>query len=160
MAPFSAGWHLRRSIARAGTVSLAGTIATLTRAIVVIPIIAIEIVIVVYVDVAVPPIAIAPVIAPIGTPCNASAKRQSHSRVPARIIIGIVRISRRTIHNCRIVRRNINYLRIGVLDHYDLLTAFHRLRLHSLLCAGLQGSFALGFGTHALDCVHYVGLLG
>jgi hypothetical protein len=56
----------------------------------------IEIVVVVDVDVAAAPVAVAPVIAPIGgTPGDRTAPRKSHPRIIAWICIGIVRIGSR-----------------------------------------------------------------
>jgi hypothetical protein len=101
----------------------------------------IEIVVIVDVDVATAPIAIAPVAAPSapsgGTYCNSRAPRQSCPWHVARIGIRVVRILGlgRTINDRRVVRRDINYVRVSLLNYDHLLAALDCLGLHDLLRA-------------------------
>jgi hypothetical protein len=105
-------------------------------------VVAIEIVVVVDVDIATAPIAIAPVAAPStpsgGAQRNSCSPRQSCSRHIARIGIRVVRIlgRRRTVNDLRVVRRDINYVRVSLLNYDHLLAALNCLGLHDLLRAG------------------------
>jgi hypothetical protein len=119
--------QLRRPIACARSV---------TRSVGVIPVVSVEIIIVVDVDVPVAPIAVAPVVVtPPRAKRETGAPRQTHSRVVARILIGIVRICWLAINHDRIVRRNVDNLRVGLLDHDHLFPVFG-LRFDFLLGAG------------------------
>jgi hypothetical protein len=93
----------------------------------------IEIVVVVDGDVAVAPIAIAPIVCPRCSQYESCAKCQPHPRHVARIIIGRIRINRWTVNNHGIVRRNIDVLRVGRLDYDNLLPSLYRLSFHFLL---------------------------
>jgi hypothetical protein len=103
----------------------------------------IEIIVVVDGDIATAPIAIAPVTAPSapsgGAHRNSRAPSQSCSRHIARIGVRVVRIlgRRRTVNDLRVVRRDINYVRVRLLDLDHLLAAGNCLGLHYLLGAGL-----------------------
>ncbi|HXI39732.1 MAG TPA: hypothetical protein VNH83_07120 [Bryobacteraceae bacterium] len=46
-----------------------------------------------------------------------------------------------------------------MLDNDDFFSALDRLSFNNLLLARLQGSFALRFSPHALDCIHHILLL-
>jgi hypothetical protein len=133
----------------------------------------IEIIIVVDVDVAVVPIAIAP-IAPVAAPSAPSGGTQRNSRAPhqtcawivAGITVGVVGIlgGRSSVNNRWVVRWDVSYIGTGLLNFDHLLTAPgrtapHRLGLHDLLRTGFQISGALGLRAHALNCGHYVRLL-
>jgi hypothetical protein len=103
----------------------------------------IEIIVVVNVDVAAVPIAIAPVTAP-GAPgsCperNSRAPHQSCPRHIARIGVGIVRIFNRSgpVHHGRIVRGNVDYVRVRLLNFDYLPAAGDCLSLHYRLSIGL-----------------------
>jgi hypothetical protein len=106
-------------------------------------VVAIEIIVVVNVDVAAVPVAIAPVAAPSapsgGTQRNSRAPGQSRPWHVARIAIRIVRIVGLgwTINDLRVVRWDVNYLRVGWFNYDNLLAALHRLSFHFLLRAGL-----------------------
>jgi hypothetical protein len=103
----------------------------------------IEIIVVVDVDIAAAPIAIAPVTTPSapsgGTHRNSRAPRQSRPWHVARIGIRVVRIlgRRRTVNDLWVVRRDINYVRVSLLDLDHLLAAGNCLGFHYLLGAGL-----------------------
>jgi hypothetical protein len=103
----------------------------------------VKIIVVVDGDVATAPIAIAPVTTPSapsgGTHGNSRAPSQCCSRHIARISIRIVRIlgRRRTVNDLWVVRRDINYVRVSLLDLDYLLAAGNCLGLHYLLGAGL-----------------------
>jgi hypothetical protein len=103
----------------------------------------IEIIIVVDGDVAAAPIAISPVAPPSapsgGTHRNSRSPSQSCSRHVAWICVGVVRILGlgRPINDRRVVRRNVSYVRVSLLNYDNLLTALDRLGLHFLLGAGL-----------------------
>ena len=62
---------------------------------------------------------------------------------------------RRPVNNCRVVLRNVDNLRIGRLNDYDLRRLLH----HRDLRAGLEITFCFGLRAQSLDCSHYVGLL-
>ena len=107
-------------------------------------IVAVKIVVVVDVDVAVIPIAIAPVATPRtpggGTQRNSRAPHQSCPWHVTRISVGIVGILSRSssINDRGVVRRDVNYVGIGLLNFNHLLarsggTAPDRLGLHNLL---------------------------
>ena len=104
---------------------------------VVLPVIVIYVIVVaVDVDVAIAPAATpTPTAAPCGAERETGAPRQTHPRVVARILIRIVRIRWLAINDHGVVRRNIDHLRIGLLNDDHLLTA---------LCLGLD--FLLGTG--------------
>ena len=88
------------------------------------------------VDVAVTP-ATTPAPAPTspgGTDRNPGAERQQS--ISRRIVHRRIRIGRRrTIDHGRVVRRDVNDLRISLLNH-DHVLAFDRLAFHFLLLAG------------------------
>jgi hypothetical protein len=120
----------------------------------------VKIVVVIDVDVAAAPIAVAPpVIRDAGAYKDTGAKGQSHSRVITGIGIGIVGIGRRTVNDRWIVRRNINGLRIRLLNNNDLLVVLDRFSLDRLLLAGLERAFTLRFHTHSLHGIQHVLLL-
>jgi len=54
-----------------------------------------------------------------------------------RVVKRWIRIDWGTKHYCRVVGRNINHLRVGLLDHNHLLTVVEVLRLNYLLGAGV-----------------------
>ena len=157
--PFSAICrHLRRPVACARTIPLTRPITALARSIVIVPIVSVEVVVVVNVDVAVSPVAVSPVTAPPRAPRDSGSERQTHSRIPTRIVIGIIRISWRTVDNGWIVRRDVDHLRVRIFNDNHVFPAFAS-RLNYLLRTGLQGSFIFSFGAHALHCFHHVRLL-
>ena len=86
-------------------------------------------------------VAVTPAAAPTPTPAPSRSERepctpgQTHSGVVTRIFIGIVRVLGFAINHDRIVRRDIDHLRISLLNHDHLLAA---------LCLGLD--FLLGAG--------------
>jgi hypothetical protein len=102
-------------------------------------VVAIEIIVVVDVDVPAAPVAIAPMSPSPAHPCCAECESgppsQAHSWVVSRVGIGVIRIgrSRGSVHDRGIIRRHVNDVRIGLLDHDDLLAAFNCLSLHLLL---------------------------
>jgi hypothetical protein len=124
-------------------------------------VVSVKIVVVVDVDVAaVVPIAITPVVVrPDTARDDAGAKREPHSRHIPRVGIWVIRIRGRPINHRRVVGRDVNNFRVRLLNHDDLLATLHRLSLHRLFLAGLQGSFALRFGAHALDGIKDILLL-
>ena len=86
------------------------------------------------VDVAVTP-ATTPAPAPIspgGTDRNAGAERQQS--ISRRVVHRRIRIGRRAIDHGRVVRGDVNDLRIGLLNH-DHVLAFDCLAFHFLLLA-------------------------
>src|SRR5262245_39999638 len=130
----------------------------------------IEIIVVIDVHVAVVPIAIAPVATPStpggGTQCNSRAPCQRRSWDVAWIGIRVIRILSRSssINDRRIVRWDISYVRIGLLNLDHLLTAAartapHCLGLYDLLRTGFEIPCALGFCAHPLNRVHNIRLL-
>jgi hypothetical protein len=107
-------------------------------------IVLIEIIVVVNVDVAVVPIAVAPMTTPGtpcgGTKCDSRAPHQSGAWIVAGISVGVVRIFGRrcTVNDSRVVRRDVNYVGIGLLnlDHLPArsgCTTADCLGLHNLL---------------------------
>jgi hypothetical protein len=138
---------------------LAGSIAPVD----IVNVVAVKIVVVVDIDVAAMPIAIAPVTTPVsGTPGNRRAEREPHSRIIARIIVGIIRISRcrRAVDHGWIVGWHVHRLAAGRLNVYDLFPTVLGFCLHHLLLTGFQGPFALRFPSHPLHRIHHVRLLG
>jgi hypothetical protein len=99
--------------------------------------VSVEIILVVDVDIApAMPVAIAPSAAGPGTQRKSGrAPRQSHPRVVPRIGVRVIGISgrRRSVHNRRIVRRNIDYVGLSGLHYNNLFPAFYRLGLDFLL---------------------------
>src|SRR5438477_1980675 len=94
----------------------------------------VEIVFVVNGDVAVAPIAIAPIVCPRCSQYESCAKCQPRSRHVAWIIIGRIRITPRwTVNDRWIIRRNIDELRVGRLNYDSLLPSLYRLSFHFLL---------------------------
>jgi hypothetical protein len=89
------------------------------------------------VDVAVAPSA-SP--APTATPSRAQSQTRPEPKTPSgdvtRIVIRIIGINGWSVDDYRVVRRNIDHLRIGLLDNDHLLSVLDRLRLHFLLRAG------------------------
>jgi len=125
--------------------------------------ISIEIVIVVYVDVVVatPSAVIAPAPRPHCSHGYSDAERNCHSRsvvTRGRIRNGRIGVRGRTIYYSGVIARNINDLRIGLLD-YNHLLVLHHLRLYLHLLVRLQVSLILCFRAHALDGIHYIRLL-
>ena len=105
-------------------------------------VVTVKIIIVVDGDVPAVPVAIAPVPpspAPRCSQCKSGAPSQSHPRHISWIIVGVIRIGRRSsaIHYDGIIRRDVNDVRIRLLDDDDLLAALDRLGLHFLLRVGL-----------------------
>jgi hypothetical protein len=102
----------------------------------------VKIIVVVDIDVATVPIAISPVAAPSapgsGTQRYSRSPHQSRAWHVARIGIGIVRVLHRSrsIHNGRIVRGNIDNVRVCLLNFDYLLAAGDCLRLHYRLGGG------------------------
>src|SRR5437660_12729591 len=100
----------------------------------IVDVVSIEIVVVVNGDVAVAPIAIAPIVCPRCSQYESSAKCQPRSRHVAWIIIGRIRITPRwTVNDRWIIRRNIDELRVGRLNYDSLLPSLYRLSFHFLL---------------------------
>jgi hypothetical protein len=87
-----------------------------------------------------------------------NAKGKCHS---CDVIARWIGIGRRgcAVHHRGITRRHIHDLRVGLFDDNYLL-AFHSLGFHFDLFVGFQGSLLLGLLAHALDCGHYIALLG
>jgi hypothetical protein len=89
----------------------------------------IEIIVVVDVDVATVPIAISPVATPStpgsGAKRNPRAPHQSRAWIVPWISVGIVRIlgGRCTVNDSWIVRRDVHYVRISILNHDHLFAA-------------------------------------
>src|SRR5439155_22216801 len=89
------------------------------------------------------PTALPPVAAPSDPTCGSSrdsrAPRQSRPWQIARIGIRVVRIlgRGRTINDLRVVRREVNYVRVGWFNYNNLLAARDCLSFHFLLRAGL-----------------------
>jgi hypothetical protein len=102
----------------------------------------VKIIVVVDIDVATVPIAIAPVPAPSapssGTQRDSRSPHQSRSWHVARIGIGIIRIfnGSRSVHHSRVIRRDVDNLRVRLLNCDHLLAAGNRLGLYHLLRAG------------------------
>jgi hypothetical protein len=98
--------------------------------------VSVKIIVVVDVDVAVVPIAISPVVVgPCASQNKAGSESQPHTGVVSRIRIRIIGISwrRRSINHLRVVRGNVNYVGVSLLNYDHLFTALDRLRLHALL---------------------------
>ena len=111
-----------------------------------------------------PPIAIAPVTTP-GAPGDSSPDRPTHSGVPARIRVRVIRIGGRTVDHCRIIRRNVGVLRINWLNDDHLFGRSAALRWNGpgfdyLLRVGFQSTLSLRFHSHPLHRIHHIGLLG
>ena len=125
--------------------------------------IAIEIIVVIDVDVIVstPPAAPTPAPAPERSHRHSNAEGDRH---PRRVITGWRIVDRRVgIERCSpnyigIVRRDVNNLGIGLLDHNHTLT-FEGFRFYFLLFGRLQISLVVGLLAHALDGIHHVTLL-
>jgi len=102
----------------------------------------VKIVVVVDVDVATVPIAIAPVATPSAprgsTQRNSRSPHQSRPWHIARIGIGIIRIlgRGRTVNDCRVVRWDVDHVRVRLLDLDHLFAAGNCLGLYHLLLAG------------------------
>jgi hypothetical protein len=92
-------------------------------------------VVVVDVDIAVTPAtSVTPTpISPGGTDRNSSAERQQS--ISRRVVHRWIGIGRRTIYHRGIIRRDVNDLRVGLLNH-DHVLAFDRFTFHFLLLAG------------------------
>ena len=71
-------------------------------------------------------------ISPGSSDRNSSAERQKP--ISRRVVHRRIRIDRRAIDHGRVVRRDVNDLRIGLLNHNHVL-AFDRLAFHFLLLA-------------------------
>src|SRR5438094_348352 len=71
-------------------------------------------------------------ISPGGSGRNSSAERQKP--ISRRVVHRRIRIGRRAIDHGRVVRGDVNDLRIGLLNH-DHVLAFDRLTFHFLLLA-------------------------
>jgi hypothetical protein len=105
-------------------------------------VVAIEIIVVVNVDVPAAPVAIAPISPSSAHPCCAECESgppcQPHSGVVPRVGIGIVRIGRRSIsvHDRGIIRRDVNDVRLSLLNYDGLLATFDCFGLYYLLRAG------------------------
>lgn len=85
-------------------------------------VVAVEIVIVINVDVAAAPVAIPPpVIGDTRADEDTGAKGQPHSGIVSRIGVGVVRISRWPINDCRIVRGHVDRLRVSLFDNDNVL---------------------------------------
>jgi hypothetical protein len=98
-----------------------------------------SVVIVVVVDVHVavtPSTVVPPTPSPSGSQGNSDPERESAPGNVARVVKRRIRIGWGTKHHRRIVRRNINHLRVRLLDHNHLLTVVKVLRLNDLLGAG------------------------
>jgi hypothetical protein len=120
-----------------GPISLSGSIVNVVTVEVIVPV---KVVFVVDVDVAAIPVTIAPVTAPVTAPCDRCPESQSCSGNVTRIIVRVIGITgwRGAIDHRRIVGRDINDFRIGLLDFDDLFpTLGNGLGFHDLLSTGL-----------------------
>jgi hypothetical protein len=92
------------------------------------------IIIYIYVVVSSPSRIAAPTSSPSGPHGYSNAKRNCHPRgiVPRRWIVdGGIRIHRGPVNHDGVVARNVNHLRVGLLDHNDLLVLdYGRFNLH------------------------------
>src|SRR5262249_27488576 len=111
------------------------------------------------------------VIAPAGAPPPSAAKCGTHRDTsaegdgccacgiaPRRIGDRRIWIDGRPVDSQRVVRRNVDYLRIRLLDH-DHLLVVGGLGLHCLLWCRFQRAGCLRFLPHALHGIHHVALL-
>jgi hypothetical protein len=79
------------------------------------------------------PIAISPVVRPRRSEYDACSKCESHPWCVARIIIRWIGINGWAVNDCRIIRRNIDVLRVGWLNCNDLTASFDRFGFYFLL---------------------------
>jgi hypothetical protein len=93
----------------------------------------VEVVLVIDGDVAVAPIAIAPIVCPCCSQYHSCAKCQPRPRHVAWIIIGRIRPNWWTVNDLGIIRRNIHVLVVGRLNYDSLLPSFHRFSFDFLL---------------------------
>ena len=122
-----------------------------------------EVIVVIYVDVVVasPPGSIAPAAAPERAHRDADAEPDRDTgSVVARgwIVDRRIRINRRAVNDDGVVGRDVDHLRIGLLDDDDL-SAFDDLSRDLLLLGGLQVARGRSLLSHALHGVHHVVLL-
>jgi hypothetical protein len=102
-------------------------------------VVAIEIIVVVNVYIPAAPVAIAPIAPSPAHPCCAECESgspcQPHSGIVSRVGVGIIRIGGRSfsVHYDGIIRRDVSDVRIGLLNHDDLLATLDCLSLHLLL---------------------------
>src|SRR5688572_5490447 len=122
--------------------------------------VAVEVVVVVDGDVVVaaPPASPAPAAASAPDRADGNADAETKRQTAGWVIDGRIGIDGRAVRPDRIVFRNVNNLRVGLLDHDDLL-ALDDLCLHRLLRGRRQRPFLLRFVAHSLDGVHHVVLL-
>ena len=125
--------------------------------------IAIEVVVDVDVDIAA---------SPTTAPTPTTAPRGSHGHTDAEgnctggndrsrrwwVVNRRIWICGRTIDNSRVVRRNVNNLRIRLLDH-DHFFALNGLGHNFLLLVGGQCTTVLGLVAHPLNRIHHIFLL-
>jgi hypothetical protein len=106
------------------------------------------------------------VTAPAGAAAPTSAPHRSHRHPDAerkeqatgvirRVVNRRVRVHGRPVDNCGVVARNVNDLRIGLLD-YDNFLIFHHLCFDHHLVIGLYGSLVLRLLAHPLHRVHHI----
>jgi hypothetical protein len=111
--------------------------------------------------------------APTATPTPTATPRSSHGHTNAErnrarcddctsrwwIVNWRVRIGRRSVYNRRVVGRNVNNLRICLLNDNHFL-ALNDLRLNFLLLVRCKCPGILRLVAHTLNRVHYIFLLG
>src|SRR5215469_1531238 len=120
-----------------------------------------EIVAVIDVDAAAAPSAsVAPATAHPRTHHESETERdERRSRRVVRVVDRRIRVDRRTVDHHRVVRRNVDDLRIRLLDDDHLLATLDGLRLDLLLLIRFQSAFCRGLLAHPLHRVHDVLLL-
>jgi hypothetical protein len=124
--------------------------------------VAVEVVIAVDVDItAAPAGAPTPAAAPGSTHSQANAERdraRRYYRARRGVIDRRIGVDRRAVNHRRVVRRNVNHLRVRLLNNNDFL-ALNNPRLNVLLLVVSQCSRSFGFGPHTLNGIHHVLLL-
>jgi hypothetical protein len=102
--------------------------------------VSVKVIVVVDVYVAMLPIAVAPVVVrPYASQNKSGSKSQSHAGVVSRVGVRIIGIGRRrrSVNHLRVVRGNVNYIGVSLLNYDRLLTALNRFGLHFLLRVSL-----------------------
>src|SRR5580704_12648233 len=149
----AAGWLVRGAVASVYVVAVAPIYVA----------IAVEIVIVVDRNVVIA----APTAAPSPSPVNGCSNHHSHAKgnrhsscvvSGRRVVNGRIGIYRGAINDYRVITGNVDDFRLGLLNHNDAL-ALYNLCFYLHLFVAFQVSLPLGFGAHALYCLHDVGLL-
>jgi hypothetical protein len=99
----------------------------------------VEVILVVNIDIATIPIAVAPVVGPRASQDKPSSKCKTHPGVVSRITVRIIGIGRRSssVDHLRVIRGNVNYVGVRLLNCDHLIAAWNCLGLYDLLRIGL-----------------------